>query len=119
MEDKPINWLGTSRDDIRSFPEDAKRRAGFELRKIQQGEEPTDFKPMSVVGKGVQEIRIRTEDAYRIFYVAKFEEAIYILHAFQKKTQKTAKGDLELGRKRYLQMLQEREIIDEENSQHE
>jgi phage-related protein len=116
MEDKPIDWIGTSRDDICSFPDEAKRKAGFELRKIQQGEEPTDFKPMSIVGKGVQEIRIRTEDAYRIFYVAKFEECIYVLHAFQKKTQKTAKSDIELGQKRYLQMLQERTLVEEENN---
>ena len=116
MEDKPIDWIGTSRDDICSFPDDAKRKVGFELRKIQQGEEPTDFKSMSIVGKGVQEIRIRTEDAYRIFYIAKFEERIYVLHAFQEKTQKTAKGDIELGQKRYLKMLQERELIEQENN---
>lgn len=116
MEDKPIDWIGASRDDISSFPDDARRKAGFELRKIQQGEEPTDFKPMPSVGRGVWEIRIRTEDAYRIFYVAKFEECIYVLHAFQKKTQKTAKGDLELGRERYVQMLQEHELIERENN---
>jgi phage-related protein len=116
MEDKPIDWIGTSKNDVCSFPDDAKRKTGFELRKIQQGEEATDFKPMPTVGKGVQEIRVRTEDAYRIFYVAKFEECIYVLHAFQKKTQKTAKGDIELGQKRYLQMLQERELIDREKN---
>jgi phage-related protein len=116
MEDKPIDWIGTSRDDICSFPDEAKRKVGFELRKIQQGEEPTDFKPMSIVGKGVQEIRIRTDDAYRIFYVAKFEECIYVLHAFQKKTQKTAKSDIELGQKRYLQMLKERELVEKEHN---
>jgi phage-related protein len=71
---------------------------------------------MSIVGKGVQEIRIRTENAYRIFYVAKFEECVYVLHTFQKKTQKTAKGDIELGQKRYLQMLQERELIEQETN---
>jgi phage-related protein len=116
MEDKPINWIGSSLEDLCSFPEEVKRKAGFELRKIQQGQDPTDFKPMSIVGKGVQEIRIRTEDAYRIFYVAKFAESIYVLHTFQKKTQKTAKGDIELGQKRYEWMLQEREQIDKENN---
>jgi phage-related protein len=116
MEDKPINWIGSSLEDLCCFPEEARRKAGFELRKIQQGEDPTDFKPMSVVGKGVQEIRIRTEDAYRIFYVAKFAESIYVLHSFQKKTQKTAKGDIELGQKRYEQMLKEHEQIDKENN---
>ncbi|WP_373541446.1 type II toxin-antitoxin system RelE/ParE family toxin [Chamaesiphon sp.] len=116
MEDKPINWIGSSLEDLCSFSEEARRKAGFELRKIQQGQDPTDFKPMSIVGKGVQEIRIRTEDAYRIFYVAKFAESIYVLHTFQKKTQKTAKGDIELGQKRYEWMLQEREQIDKENN---
>lgn len=116
MEDKPINWIGSALEDLCSFPEEARRKAGFELRKIQQGEDPTDFKPMSVVGKGVQEIRIRTEDTYRIFYVTKFAESIYVRHSFQKKTQKTAKGDIELGQKRYEQMLKEREQIDRENN---
>jgi phage-related protein len=117
MEDKPINWLGTSRDDVCSFPEDTRRKAGFQLRAVQRGETPTDFKPMSTVGKGVQEIRIRTEDAYRIFYVARFEEAVYVLHAFQKKTQKTAKQDLQIGQQRYQEMMEYREYqLPEENA---
>lgn len=82
MLDKPIQWLGSSLEDLSNFPESARRRAGFQLRAVQNGEDPSDFKPMSVVGAGVQEIRIRTEDAYRIFYIAKFEEAVYVLHAF-------------------------------------
>lgn len=73
------------------------------------GEVPPDGKPMSIVGKGVQEIRIRTDNAYRVFYVAKFAEAIYILHAFPKKTQKTARSNIELGQQRYKQLLQERQ----------
>ena len=109
-DDKPINWVGTSRDDVCSFPEDARRKVGFQLRAVQRGENPTDFKPMSTIGKGVYEIRIRTEDAYRIFYVARFEEAVYVLHAFQKKTQKTAKQDIQIGQQRYQQMIQDREI---------
>jgi len=116
MEDKPINWIGTSRDDICSFPEDAKRKAGFQLRVVQSGEDPLGFKPMPIIGKGVQEIRIRTEDAYRIFYVARFDEAIYVLHAFQKKTQKTAKQDIQIGQQRYQQMMKERkDRIQEDN----
>jgi phage-related protein len=82
MDDKPINWIGSSRNDVRDFPEEAKRKIGLQLRAIQRGEEPTDFKPMSTIGKGVQEIRIRTENAYRVFYVTRFAEAIYVLHAF-------------------------------------
>ena len=117
MEDKPINWIGTSRDDVCAFPEEARRQAGFQLRAVQRGETPTDFKPMSTVGKGVQEIRIRTGDAYRIFYVARFEEAVYVLHAFQKKTQKTTKQDLQIGQQRYQEMMADRESqLKEDNS---
>jgi phage-related protein len=109
MTDKPIEWVGAAKEDLMDFPDDARRQAGFELRSIQQGDLPSDFKPMSTVGKGVEEIRIRTEDAYRIFYVARFEEAVYVLHAFQKKTQKTSRRDIELGQQRYKQMLQQRQ----------
>jgi phage-related protein len=116
MEDKPINWIGTSKDEVSSFPEDARRKAGFQLRRVQRGEAPVDFKPISTIGKGVQEIRIRTEDAYRIFYVAKFDEAVYVLHAFQKKTQKTSKQDINIGQQRYQQMIQDRSSQLEEDN---
>ncbi len=99
--DKTIVWIGSSRDDVRRFPREARRKAGLELRAVQRGEEPTDFRPVPSVGSGVYEIRIYAHDAYRVFYVAKFEEAIYVLHAFQKKTQKTAKREIEIGRQRY------------------
>ena len=111
MTDKPIHWVGTSKNDIRTFPEEARRKAGFELRAIQQGEKPTDFKPMSIIGKGAEEIRIWTGDSYRVFYVARFPEAVYILHAFGKKTQKTSKKDIELGKKRYQQMIKFRKEL--------
>lgn len=110
MTDKPIRWIGSSLEDLSNFPESARRKAGFQLRAIQSGQTPSDFKPMSIVGLGVEEIRIRVDDAYRIFYVARFEEAIYVLHAFQKKTQKTSKLDIEIGQKRYQQMLQYRQF---------
>jgi phage-related protein len=119
MEDKPINWIGTSRDDVCSFTEEARRKTGVQLRAVQRGEMPTDFKPMSTVGKAVQEIRIRTEDAYRIFYVARFEEAIYVLHAFQKKTQKTTKQDLQIGQRRYQEMMEYRASQLQEDNSHE
>ena len=101
MVEKTIVWIGSSRDDLRRFPREARRKAGLELRAVQRGQEPTDFKPIPSVGSGVYEIRIYVHDAYRVFYVAKFEEAIYVLHAFQKKTQKTAKQDIKIGRERY------------------
>ena len=106
--DKPIYWIGSSKQDIAGFPAEARRKTGFQLRAMQQGQLPSDFKPMAIVGSGVQEIRIRTDDAYRVFYVAKFAEAIYVLHAFQKKTQKTAKKDIQTGQQRYKELIEYR-----------
>jgi phage-related protein len=113
MEDKPIYWVGKSQEDLASFPEDARRKAGFNLRVVPRGEPPSDFKPMSVVGKGVEEIRVKTEDAFRIFYVARFSEAVYVLHSFQKQTQKTSKQDIQIGQQRYRQMVEYRQSIQE------
>ena len=109
MGDKPLTWIGSSLDDLRQFPQDARRKAGLQIRAIQRGQEPMDFRPMPTVGPGVQEIRIHAEGAYRVFYVAKFEEVIYVLHAFQKKTQKTAKQDIDIGQRRYRIVQQHRQ----------
>ena len=106
MTNKPIRWIGSSRNDLINFPDAVRKKAGFQLRAVQSGDTPSDFKPIPTVGLGVEEIRIRTEDAYRVFYVARFAEAVYVLYAFQKKTQKTSKLDIEIGQKRYQQMLQ-------------
>ncbi|SUO93034.1 type II toxin-antitoxin system RelE/ParE family toxin [Suttonella ornithocola] len=103
---KPITFLGSSLDDLRAFPADIKQRAGYELHKVQYGEMPTDFKPMPTIGKGVSEIRLKGENgAYRIIYTVKIGEHFYILHAFQKKTQKTAKVDIELAKNRLKQLI--------------
>ncbi len=109
MSDQPIYWVSSSRADLRHFPISARRKAGLELRALQRGETPTDFKPMSSIGSGAMEIRINAGDAYRIFYVAKFAEGIYVLHAFQKKTQRTSKSDIQLGQQRYRLMLEQRQ----------
>ena len=101
MPDKPLILLGSSRRDLRAFPALARRLAGFELRRVQQGLDPDDWKPMSTVGPGVREIRIHVAGAHRVFYVATLAEAIYVLHAFEKKTRKTTARDLELGRERF------------------
>jgi phage-related protein len=103
---KPIHFVGTSRADLRRFPESARETAGFQLFKIQQGQEPDDWKPMPMVGSGVQELRIRDKgNAYRVFVVAKFEEAVYVLHVFQKRSQKTAKSDFRLAKSRYADLM--------------
>lgn len=109
MADKPIAWIGSALDDLRGFPEAARRKAGQQLRRVQYGSRPTDSRPMKSIGKGVYEIRIREEgQAHRVFYVAGCEEAVYVLHAFEKKSQKTSRKDLQLGEARYRQMLQMR-----------
>mgnify|MGYP001574571429 CR=1 FL=1 len=103
---KPVHFVGTSREDIRELPDSAQETAGFQLFKVQQGKEPDDWKPMPTVGSGVQELRVRDESgAYRVFYVAKFEEAVYVLHVFEKRSQKTARTNLELGKSRYANLL--------------
>jgi len=99
---KPILWMGTSRDDLGVFPPEARREAGHQLHSVQCAEEPSDWKPMSSVGPGVREIRVRhAAGAFRIVYLATRSEAIYVLHCFQKKTRKTARRDLELSRRRF------------------
>ena len=99
--DKPLIWLGSSRRNLRVFPALARRLAGFQLRRVQHGLDPDDWKPMQTVGPGVREIRIHIAGAHRVFYVATRAEAIYVLHAFEKKTQKTSARDLRIGRDRF------------------
>jgi len=90
---------------LRDFPETARKEAGVQLHKVQQGIEPSDWKPMTSVGQGVREIRIRDEAGiFRVLYIAKIEDIVYVLHAFQKKTQQTAKRDLDLAATRLRQI---------------
>lgn len=103
---KALQFVGSSLDDLRDFPEEARRAAGFELDAIQRGLMPSDFKPLITVGTGAYEIRIHVLGEWRVVYVAKFDDAVYVLHAFQKKTQKTSKKDIELAAKRYQQLQQ-------------
>ncbi len=85
---KRLAFIGSSLDDLRNFPDEARKAAGFELYSIQRGLEPTDWKPMPSIGRGVKEIQIHVLGEWRIIYVAKFEEAIYVLHSFQKRAEK-------------------------------
>jgi len=99
---KPVSFLGDSLRRLREFPTPAKHDAGYQLNRLQHGLQPDDFKPMPSVGRGVEEIRIRDESgAYRILYTARLAEAIYVLHAFEKKVQATSRQDLELARTRF------------------
>lgn len=108
MNVKPVTWLGDSRDRVRGFPDEARRVVGFELWEVQQGAEPSDWKPMPSVGLGVNEIRVRVGRAFRLIYIARFSEAVYVLHAMEKKSRKTAKPDIELARRRFRKLVQER-----------
>lgn len=99
---KPVCFVGSARDDLAAFPELARRKAGYELFLVQVGREPRDFKPLPSVGAGAYELRVRDESgAFRVIYVAKFDEAVYVLHAFQKKTRKTLQRDIDLAVIRY------------------
>ena len=96
---KRLGFRGSALDDLRAFPLSARREAGYQLDRVQNGELPTDWKPMATVGQGVREIRIRDDaGGFRVVYVASFADAVYVLHCFQKKTQRTAKPDLDLPR---------------------
>ena len=103
---KKIQFLGDSLKSLREFPEDAKQDVGYQLDKVQRGEQPDDFKPMPSIGKGVEEIRVRDDSGiYRVIYTARLADAVYVLHAFQKKTQTTAKRDIALASKRYAELM--------------
>src|SRR5437588_9208517 len=106
---KEVRFFGDSRTDLRAFPREARSRAGAELRRVQVGKQPLDWKPMKSVGPGVAEIRVHTLVEHRIIYVAKFPEAVYVLHAFEKRTQKTPDRDINLARRRLAQVLRERQ----------
>jgi phage-related protein len=105
---KPIEFRGSALEDLRAFPQEARRTAGFQLDQVQRGREPDDWKPMNSIGAGVREIRVRdSAGAFRVLYVARFEDAVYVLHCFQKKTQKTRKSDLDLASHRYRDLVRE------------
>ena len=106
---KKLAFLDTSLDDLRAFPESSRQEIGYQLDRIQQGLNPYDWKPFSTIGPGVREIRTRDADGiYRVMYVAKFEEAVYVLHCFQNKTQTTSQSDIDLAKRRYKELVQER-----------
>ena len=109
QDEKQIRWVGSAYDDLLAFPKDARKEAGFQLGKVQAGLEPADWKPFDDVGAGTREIRIRDATGiYRVIYIAKFEEAIYVLHCFQKKTQVTSKQDKAIAAARYRAVVSAR-----------
>lgn len=101
---KKLRFIGSSLDDLKNFPIEARREAGFELDAVQRGGMPSDFKPLLAVGPGAYEIRIHALGEWRVVYVAKFDNAVYVLHAFHKKTQRTRSEDIQLAAHRYKQL---------------
>ena len=102
---KPAYFLGDSLERLREFPRDVQQDAGYQLELVRRGEQPEDFKPMPSIGSGVEEIRVRDDSgAYRVIYTARRADAVYVLHAFQKKTQSTSSRDLDLARQRLQQL---------------
>lgn len=102
---KPLRFLGNSLECLRQFPEDARHDAGYQLERVQHGKQPTDFKPMPSVGKGVEELRVWGDTGtYRVLYIARFADAVYVLHAFQKKSRATSERDIELARTRHAEL---------------
>jgi phage-related protein len=106
---KPVRFLGDSLKRLREFPDDARQDAGYQLDKLQRGEQPDDFKPMPSIGKGVEELRV-WDDAgtYRVIYTARLKDMVVVLHVFQEKTDATSRVDIELARSRWTQLMQER-----------
>ena len=106
---KPCYFLGDSLERLREFPKDVQQDAGYQLELVQDGEQPEDFKPMPSIGRGVEEIRVRDDSgAYRVIYTARMADAVYVLHAFQKKTQATSKRDLDMAKQRFQQLERKR-----------
>jgi phage-related protein len=105
---KPAVFLGSSREDIAAFPAEARRKAGKDIADVQAGRMPPDWKPMRGIGAGVSEIRVLGPRSFRILFLARFHEAVYSLHAFEKKSQATARRDIELGQARYQALLRDR-----------
>lgn len=106
---RPVRWLGDSLERIRAFPDEPRREAGYQLERVQAGKEPKDWKPMPSIGLGVAEIRVRAAAGeFRVIYIAKFREAVYVLHVFEKKARKTPQADLELARRRFRTLVEER-----------
>ena len=102
---KPIEFMGDSLARVREFPKGARRAAGYQLDRVQRGLQPDDWKPMQAIGPGVRELRIRDRaGAFRVIYLATLADRVVVLHAFQKKTQRTAKRDIELAAKRLAEL---------------
>lgn len=100
VTERPVAWLGSTLVDVRAFPKPARERLGYALDRVQRGLEPPDWKPMPAIGAGVRELRVQVGRQFRVIYLARYAEAVYVLHAFEKRTRKTSRGDIALAKRR-------------------
>lgn len=108
-DDRILTFVGAAYEELVAFPREARSKAGRQLRLVQDGKQPADWKPMKTIGVGVNEIRIReASGAFRVIYIAKFKEAVYVLHCFEKKSQRTDRSDLEIATTRYRELIRRR-----------
>ena len=108
---KTITFMGGTLNALRAFPTEARQAAGFQIDRVQRGMAPSDWKPMATIGIGVKEIRLKEESGiFRVIYVARFAERIYVLHAFQKKTARTEQRDIDLARKHYREVANDQHL---------
>ncbi len=104
---KPLRWLGDSLKVVRGFSAEERQVIGGELRRVQAGLDPLDWKPMSTIGLGVREIRVHGVRSLRVIYVARFANTINVLHAFEKTSRKTEQRDIDLANARYRVLANE------------
>jgi phage-related protein len=105
---KPVEFHGSALEDLRAFPKAARQSAGYQIDRVQRSEEPHDWKPLKTIGPGVREIRIREDGgAFRIVYLAVLQDAVHVLHCFEKKSGKISRADVSLGPKRYRELMKE------------
>src|SRR3989338_2657567 len=102
---KDVKWLGKSRKAVKGFIKTVRAQIGYQLYRVQQGLMPTDYKPMASAGKGALEIRLHRPHEHRVIYIAKLKDRVYVLHAFEKKTQKTPQRDIEMAKKNYQELM--------------
>lgn len=104
MKLKPVIFIGGAKGVIKRFPDQARNDAGWQLQAVQGGKDPADWKPMQSIGPGVKEIRIHKPHEHRVVYIAHFPEAVYVLHAFEKKTQQTPQRHIDTARSAYAEV---------------
>ena len=100
LNERPAVFVRSALRDLRAFPDAARRKAGHELLRVQRGGLPLDWRPLSIVGRGVPEIRVHSEGEWRVIYIASLPAAVYVLHAFGKKSQRTNPLDIAVARAR-------------------